>query len=118
MGQISMSTSRDQTAANRWVKAFLTTFVWASRSENAFVAVILAVKDVFEMFLGAHNGVYGASRVILLCCRASHIGKNALLLQNYLSLSTHTHTHTHQTLTSCGGTSGGCVFGDEETRVH
>ena len=55
-----MSTNRDQTSANRKSKAFLTTFVWAPRSENAFSAVILVPKDGFETFFGAHNGVYGA----------------------------------------------------------
>ena len=55
-----MSTNRDQTSANGQSKAFLTTFVWAPRSENAFSAVILASKDVFKTFLGTHNGVYGA----------------------------------------------------------
>ena len=55
-----MSTNRDQTSTNGKSKAFLTTFVWAPGSENAFSAVILASKDVFETFWGAHNGVYGA----------------------------------------------------------
>ena len=55
-----MSTNRDQTSANGKSKAFLTTFVWAPRSENAFSAVILVPKDGFETFFGAHNGVYGA----------------------------------------------------------
>ena len=58
--QKSMSTNWDQTSANGKSKAFLTTFVWAPRSENAFSAVILASKDVFKTFLGTHNGVYGA----------------------------------------------------------
>ena len=55
-----MSTNRDQTSANGKSKAFLATFVWAPRSENAFSAVILVPKDGFETFFGAHNGVYGA----------------------------------------------------------
>ena len=59
-GQKSMSTNRDQTSTNGKSKAFLTTFVWAPGSENAFSAVILASKDVFKTFFGAHNGVYGA----------------------------------------------------------
>ena len=59
-GQKSMSTNRDQTSTNGKSEAFLTTFVWAPRSENAFLAVILAPKDVFKTFFGAHNGVYGA----------------------------------------------------------
>ena len=50
----------DQTSANGKSKAFLTTFVWAPRSENAFSAVILVPKDGFETFFVAHNGVYGA----------------------------------------------------------
>ena len=50
--QKSMSTNRDQTSANGKSKAFLTTFVWAPRSENAFSAVILVPKDGFETFLG------------------------------------------------------------------
>ena len=56
-----MSTNRDQTSANGKSDAFLTTFVWAPRSENAFSAVILVSKDGFETFVGAHNGVYGAN---------------------------------------------------------
>ena len=59
-GQKSMSANRDQTSTNGKIKASLTTFVWAPRSENAFSAVILASKDVFKTFLGTHNGVYGA----------------------------------------------------------
>ena len=59
-GQKSMSTNRDQTSTNGKIKAPLTTFVWAPRSENAFSAVILASKDVFKTFFGTHNGVYGA----------------------------------------------------------
>ena len=59
-GHKSMSTNRNQTSTNGKIKAFLTTFVWAPRSENAFSAVILASKDVFKTFLGTHNGVYGA----------------------------------------------------------
>ena len=55
-----MSTNRDQTSANGKSEAFLTTFVWAPRSENAFSAVILASKDGFETSFGAHSGVYGA----------------------------------------------------------
>ena len=55
-----MSTNRDQTSTNGKIKASLTTFVWAPRSENAFSAVILASKDVFKTFFGTHNGVYGA----------------------------------------------------------
>ena len=60
-GQKSMSANRDQTSTNGKIKAPLTTFVWAPRSENAFSAVILASKDVFKTFLGTHNGVYGAN---------------------------------------------------------
>ena len=59
LGQNSISTNRDGTTANGRAKAFLTTFVWAPRSENAFLAVILGSKDVFETFLGAHKSVYG-----------------------------------------------------------
>ena len=55
-----MSTNRDQTSANGKSEAFLTTFVWAPRSENAFSDGILVPKDGFETFVGAHNGVYGA----------------------------------------------------------
>ena len=51
-GQKSISTNRDGTTANGRAKAFLTTVVWALRSENAFLAVILGSKDVFETFLG------------------------------------------------------------------
>ena len=47
-----MSANRDQTSTNGKIKASLTTFVWAPRSENAFSAVILASKDVFKTFLG------------------------------------------------------------------
>ena len=54
-GQNSISTNRDGTTANGRAKAFLTTFVWAPRSENAFLAVILGSKDVFEKFFGAHK---------------------------------------------------------------
>jgi hypothetical protein len=57
------ATNRDQTAANGRVKTFLTTFVWASRSENAFLAVILAVKDVFETFWGP-----------IMACMECHFG--------------------------------------------
>ena len=69
-GQKSMSTNRDQTSTNGKSKAFLTTFVWAPGSENAFSAVILASKDVFETFLGpikacmgGHFGVILASKI-------------------------------------------------------
>ena len=55
-----MSTNRDQTSTNGKIKAFLTTFVWAPRSENAFSVVILASKDVFKTFLGTLDGVHGA----------------------------------------------------------
>ena len=48
-----MSANRDGTTSNGKGKAFLTTFVWALRSENAFLVVILAVKEVFKMILGA-----------------------------------------------------------------
>ena len=60
-GQKSISTNRDGTTANGRAKAFLTTFVWAPRPENAFLAVILGSKDVFETFSGAHKSVYGGS---------------------------------------------------------
>ena len=56
-----MSANRDGTTANGRAKTFLTTFVWAPRSENAFLAVILGSKDGFETFLGAHKSVYGGS---------------------------------------------------------
>ena len=55
-----MSTNRDQTSANDKSDAFLTIFVWAPRSEHAFLSVILVPTDGFETFFGAHNGVYGA----------------------------------------------------------
>ena len=62
LGQKSMSADRDGTTANGRANAFLTTFVWAPTSENAFLVVILAVKDAFETFWGpitAGRRVYG-----------------------------------------------------------
>ena len=66
LGQNSISTNRDGTTANGRAKAFLTTFVWAPRSENAFLAVILGSKDVFETFLGPIKACMGGHFGVIL----------------------------------------------------
>ena len=55
-GQQPMTTNQEGTTANGLAKAVLTTRVSFPRSANAFLAVTLAVKDVFETFLRRFGG--------------------------------------------------------------
>ena len=55
-GQQPMSTNQEGTTANGLAKAVLTTRVSFPRSANAFLAVTLAVKDVFETFFRRFGG--------------------------------------------------------------